>query len=173
MHKYFFKLFFISFLLFGCAVKVQPPNENRLDALTLLLQSMDTAISQQEAQKLSKDIFQKTQALTKEFEMTSPPQYHNFLVNIGLKDKGLCYHWSDTLYAYFTHKSYPSFEFHLVGANIGKYWTEHNVMVIVVKGMPVEDGIVIDPWRNPGKLYFSKVKDDYKYHWKHRPKREY
>ena len=173
MPKYFFKLFFISFFLLGCAVKVQPPSESKVDTLTELLQSMDTNVSHEEALQLSKDIFNKTAALRKEFEMTSPPQYHNFLVNIGLKEKGLCYHWSDALYTYFTHKVYPSFEFHLMGANIGKYWTEHNVMVVVAKGMPVEEGIVIDPWRDAGRLYFSKVKEDTKYVWKHRPKREY
>ncbi len=177
MHKYFFRLFFPAFFcafsLLGCAVKVAPPSHTRIEALSHLLYTLDTSIPKEETLQLSKDIFQKTEALTKEFEMTSPPQYHNFLVNIGLKEKGLCYQWADALYAYFRQKSYPSFEFHLMGANIGEYWTEHNVMVVVAKGMPIDEGIVIDPWRNPGKLYCSKVKDDHKYHWKHRPKREY
>jgi len=177
MPKYFFRFFlpafFCAFFLFGCVVKVASPSHTRIEALSHLLYTLDTSIPKEEALQLSKDIFKKTEALTKEFEMTSPPQYHNFLVNIGLKDKGLCYQWSDALYAYFTHKSYPSFEFHLMGANIGEYWTEHNVMVVVAKGMPIDEGIVIDPWRNPGKLYFSKVKDDHEYHWKHRPEREY
>ena len=103
--------------------------------------------------------------------MTSPPQYHNFLVNIGLKEKGLCYHWADALYLHFMKSDYPSFEFHLVGANIGEYWTEHNSLVIVGKGKPITSGIIIDPWRNAGKLYFSKVKDDSSYSWMHRPSR--
>ena len=175
MHKYFFRFFlpafFCAFFLFGCAVKVASPSHTRIDALSQLLYTLDTSIPKEEALQLSKDIFQKTEALTKEFEMTSPPQYHNFLVNIGLKEKGLCYHWSDAFYAYFTHKAYPSFEFHLMGANIGEYWTEHNVMVVVAKGMPVEEGIVIDPWRDAGRLYFSKVKEDTKYVWEHRASR--
>jgi len=58
-----------------------------------------------------------------------------------------------------------------MGANIGEYWTEHNVMVVVAKGMPVEEGIVIDPWRDASRLYFSKVKEDTKYVWKHRASR--
>ena len=173
MHKYFFKLFFVSLFLLGCSVQIDPPRKSKVLALTQLLESMDSVSSHQEAEQLSKDIFQKTARLTKEFKMISPPQYHNFLVNIGLKEKGLCYHWSDTLYIYFTHKSYPSFTFHLMGANIGEYWTEHNAMVVVAKDLPVEQGIVVDPWRDPGKLYFSKVREDTQYHWKHRPKREY
>lgn len=175
MHKYFFRLFIPAFLcvffLFGCAVKVASPSHTRIDDLSHLLYTLDTSIPKEEALQLSKDIFQETKALTKEFEMTSPPQYHNFLVNIGVKEKGLCYHWSDAFYTYFAHKTYPSFEFHLMGANIGKYWTEHNVMVVVAKGMPAEEGIVIDPWRESGRLYFSKVKEDTKYVWEHRASR--
>jgi len=175
MYKYFFKLllpaFFYAFFILGCAVKVVPPSDTRIEALSHLLYTLDTSISKEETLALSKDIFQKTEALTKEFKMTSPPQYHNFLVNIGLREKGLCYHWSDALYIYFTHQSYPSFEFHLMGANIGEYWTEHNVMVIVAKGSSVEEGIIIDPWRESGRLYLSKVKEDTKYTWKHRATR--
>jgi hypothetical protein len=176
MYKYFFKLllpaFFYVFFISGCVVKVASPSDTRIEGLSHILYSLDTSIPKEETLALSKDIFQKTKALTKEFKMTSPPQYHNFLVNIGLRKKGLCYHWADALYTYFTHQSYPSFEFHLMGANIGEYWTEHNVMVVVAKGNPVEEGVIIDPWREPGKLYFSKVKDDKRYTWVHRHARE-
>jgi len=33
-------------------------------------------------------------------------------------------------------------------------------MVVVAKGEKVMDGVIIDPWREPGKIYFSKVKED-------------
>ena len=177
MRKYIFRFifpaFFAIFFLLGCAVKVSSPGHARIGELYQLLYTLKPSMPKEETLQLSKEIFQKTEALTNEFEMTSPPQYHNFLVNTGLKEKGLCYHWADALYAHFTHKSYPSFEFHLMGANIGEYWTEHNVMAVAVKGMPAKEWIVIDPWRNPGKLYFAKVKDDHRYHWKYRPEREY
>ncbi len=177
MHKSFFKRFlFVSCcvcVLLGCAVKVASPTQARIIALSDLLRTLDRTMSKKETLQLSKDIFQKTNLLTEEFAMTYPPQYHNFLVNIGLKKKGLCYQWADALYAYFQQKPYHSFIFHLMGANIGEYWKEHNVMAIAVKNVPMQEWIVIDPWRNPGKLYFSKVKDDHMYHWKYRPNREY
>ena len=139
--------------------------------LSNLFQGLDTHISQEEAMQLSQDIFHKTQQLTKDFELTSPPQYHNFLVNVGLREKGLCYHWSDALYLYLSQKKYASFEFHLMGANIGEYLYEHNVLVVVAKGGSVEDGIIIDPWRESGEVYFSKVEDDAGYTWTHRSER--
>jgi len=139
--------------------------------LSLLFQSLGSTVPQSEAMQLSKDIFYKTQKLTEEFELTTPPTFHNFLVTVGVREKGLCYHWSDALYVYLSQKPYASFEFHLVGANIGEYFYEHNALVVVAKGGKVEEGIIIDPWRDSGELYFSKVENDASYRWKHRAAR--
>ncbi|MCO4844897.1 MAG: hypothetical protein KC427_02645 [Sulfurovum sp.] len=146
-------------------------SQAKVTELSLLFHSLGSTIPQSEAMQLSKDIFHKTQKLTEEFELTSPPVFHNFLVTVGVREKGLCYHWSDALYAYLSQKHYASFEFHLVGANIGEYFYEHNALVVVTKGGKVEEGIIIDPWRDSGELYFSKVKDDSAYTWTHRSKR--
>ncbi len=146
-------------------------SQNKIRELSLLFQSMDSTIPQSEAIQLSKDIFHKTRQLTEAFEMTYPPQFHNFLVTVGVREKGLCYHWSDALYIYLSKKHYPAFEFHLVGANVGEYFFEHNALVVVVKGGKIKEGIIIDPWRESGELYFSKVEDDPDYVWIHRPTR--
>ncbi len=168
MHKHFFNLVLFSILFAGCAVEpVQTPQSN-ITRLTTLLYALDRQTSRQESKQLSQSIFRKTAELTDEFELTSPPLWHNFLVNVGLRKKGLCFHWSDTLYLYLKRQGYRDFSFHLVGANIGEYFLEHNALVIASKDGKVEEGIIIDPWRNSGKLYFSKVKEDKAYKWTHR-----
>lgn len=171
MYRHFCKFFILSFFLAGCAITAPSISQTKITQLSKLLQSLDKNIPSQEAVTLSKDIFHETAVLTKEFELTYPPLFHNSLVNIGIREKGLCYHWSDALYAYFLQKKYPHFEFHLVGANIGEYFLEHNALVIVVKGGSIHNGILIDPWRDSGKLYFSRVVEDEKYKWKHRKER--
>ncbi len=171
MLKYNFKLLLLSLFLAGCAVTGPQVSQTKIEELSHLFQSLKSTIPQNEAMQLSKDIFYKTQQLTKEFEMTSPPQFHNFLVTVGAREKGLCFHWSDTLYVYLSGKHYTSFEFHLMGANIGEYFYEHNALVVVAKGGKIEEGIIIDPWRDSGEVYFSKVKDDSAYVWEHRPVR--
>lgn len=171
MFRHWFRLLLLSFLLVGCVVTEPSVSETKINQLSTLFQELDRHIPQEEAMYLSQDIFHETQKLTREFELTSPPLYHNFLVNVGLREKGLCYHWSDALYLSLSHKKYPSFEFHLMGSNIGEYFSEHNVLVVVAKGGSVSHGIIIDPWRDSGKLYFSKVSKDTKYQWKHRANR--
>lgn len=171
MSLHLFKLVLLSFFLVGCVTTAPLNSQNDLRQLSTLLQSLDKNISQEEAKQLSQDIFHQTQMLTKEFELTSPPVWHNFLVNVGVREKGLCYHWSDALYVYLSKKQYDSFDFHQMGADIGKYFMEHNVLVVVSKGGKLEDGVIIDPWRDSGKVYFSKVSEDTKYKWKHRTDR--
>jgi len=46
------------------------------------------------------------------------------------------------------------------------------VMAVSAKEGKVMDGVIIDPWRKPGSLYFSRVKDDKAYVWKWRKERE-
>ena len=164
----FFKLLLPVYFLVGCAVTTPLTPQTNLTQLSILLGSLDENISKAEAMQLSKDIFEHTEKLSKAFNMTSPPLWHNFLVNVGMREKGLCYHWSDALYVYLLQKNHASFEFHLMGANIGEYWYEHNVLVVVEKGGKIGEGIIIDPWRDSGNLYFSKAQEDTQYHWQHR-----
>ena len=171
MRRHFFSFIVLSFILVGCVVTPKQASQSQIEKLSLYLHALDRTVPHQESTQLSRDIFQKISTLTKEFELTSPPLWHNFLVNVGLRKKGLCFHWSDSLYLYLKQRGYRHYAFHLVGANVGKYFLEHNALVIVPKATKIEDGVVIDPWRGSGKLYFSKVKEDKKYTWSHRTDR--
>lgn len=171
MSHHLFRLLFFSLFITGCVVKSTPNPKDEMKQLSVLLQTLGENISKEESMQLSKDIFYQTQILTIAFDRTSSPLWHNFLVNVGLREKGLCYHWSDALYLNLSKKNYTSFEFHLVGADIGNYFLEHNALVVVTKGGTIDDGVIIDPWRSSTEVYFSKVKEDRKYLWKHRQDR--
>ena len=164
--------FLMLFSLLGCRVTPSLPSHQHQEALTHLLASLDESIPPQEAYALSRDIFLYTARLTERFALVRPPWFHNTLVNLGLRQKGLCYHWSDALYLHLHEGEYPHFDFLLSGANIGSYWFEHNSVVVVAKGHSFEEGVVLDPWRNSGELFFSKVTEDKAYHWVHRSERE-
>ena len=170
MYKFLLSACLACFLL-ACSTPSPSPS-NTSNRLSLLLQSLATDISVIEADTLAYEIYQETEKLRKKFDPVSEPHVNNFLINVGLKEEGLCYQWSDALYLYFKKRTYPHFEFHLLVADKGEYFFEHNVLVVVAKGGKVMDGVIIDPWRKPGELYFSKVKEDTQYSWKHRKKRE-
>jgi len=171
MFRYLLSTLLLSIFFTACTVTPPGVTQNRVEALSKLLKSLDSSISSKEAKSLSHEIFQETGKLRKKFNPTPQPQFNNFLINARVKEKGLCYDWSDALYLHFSKKQYVHFEFHLLVAHKGKYFYEHNTLVVVAKGGNVLEGIVIDPWRNSGNLYFSKVSEDKKYEWRHRSKR--
>ena len=171
MFRDIFRLLLFLFLITGCSVKPEPIHKSDVERLAVMFQGLDGNITYREAEVLSRDLFLQTARLTKEFDLVSPPWLHNTLVNIGLRKKGLCYHWSDALYLAMKEKQYDDFAFHPAGANIGEFWREHNVLVITAKEKPFDSGIVIDPWRDSGRLYFAKVTEDRKYEWQERKER--
>jgi len=167
MRKYY-SFFITLFICTACTVQPVEPPKSKVIYLSLLLDSLDSQSNTAESMALSRDIFKKTNQLTKEFQLTSPPLWHNLLVNMGIRQKGLCFHWSDALYLYLKRQHYRGFSFHLVGANIGSYFREHNALVITSKKEKIQEGVLIDPWRNSGELYFSKIENDTTYRWTHR-----
>ena len=170
MHKFLLSLFLPFFLVSCTGVPVL--SSDRQGALSALLQGLDENISALEAKTLSKEIIYQVDKLRQKFEPVAEPHFNNFLINAGVKKEGLCYQWSDALYLHFSQQNYRHFDFHLLVADKGKYFSEHNVMVVTAKEGNAMEGIIIDPWRNPGSLYFSKVKEDRVYEWKWRKTRE-
>ena len=171
MRRHSIELICFLLLLTGCSVKPQPLQTRSAQTLSRTLLSLDRSISPREAQKLSKDLFVYTALLTKEFKLTSPPLWHNFLVNVGIKKKGLCYDFSDALYRHLRSRAYPHFRFHLVVSDKGAYFKEHNALLITAKDQSIQKGIIIDAWRHSGKLCFKRLREDRAYRWIHRDDR--
>ncbi len=146
-------------------------SQYQVEELAEKLMTLHDGVPAEEARGLSQEIFLESAKLRKKFKPVSEPHFNNFLINIGMQDQGLCYQWSDALYIHFEKSRYPHFDFHLLVSDQGKYFSEHNVLVVVAKGENVMDGIIIDPWREAGSVYFVKVKDDHGYKWKHRAER--
>ena len=93
-----------------------------------------------------------------------PAVLHNILVRIGARDRGLCYQWTEDLIKELTKLNLKTYDLHWGVAYRGSDLREHNTVVITANGSGFEDGIVLDPWRNSGVLYWAAVKED-EYPW--------
>ncbi|WP_037940739.1 hypothetical protein [Sulfurospirillum arcachonense] len=165
--KYIIVLF-LSLIFIGCSTPQGPTKKKiPLNKLTLLL-TFNNKIDKNEAQALSYQMIKQSEKLTKEYHLVSPPLYHNFLVNIGIKKRGLCWHFAYDMLEHAKKQNLNNFDYYIGGANINDYWQEHNSLVITCKGCSFDEGILIDPWRNSGKLYFSKINNDHDYKWSKR-----
>lgn len=155
-----------SLLLAGCSAKqealqVTPDN---VSALSAKLSSLSDTVDYQEARLFAYEALLYPQILAENYGLVYPPTFHNFLINTGLKERGLCYQWSEDMITHLKGLKLQSFDLRWGVANKGEL-DEHNSVVVVAKGAPFTTGILIDPWRNSGVLYWAKLGDDPDYHW--------
>lgn len=119
--------------------------------------------NKQESQELASLCVTYAKVLANRYHLVWPPLYHNFLVNSGQREKGLCYDFVEGLAAEIKNRHFKSFAFKWGRANANML-SEHNVLVVLPKrGANFQEGIILDAWRNSGRLYFARVKDDPKY----------
>ena len=122
--------------------------------------------NKQEASELATLAITYPKVLANRYHLVSPPLYHNFLVNNGQRERGLCYHFVEDIMAEINTRDFKSFKFRWGRANADKL-DEHNVIVVTGnKNSNFSDGIILDAWRNSGNLLFLKVKNDPKYKFK-------
>jgi len=162
-------LFISLFLFLGCSVK-QPLKEEvtlEVQSLKIMVMNLSPSIQEKEADDLAKGSINYSYQLAKEYDAITLPWWQNSLVNMGLKKRGLCHQWTEDLLKFLVKKNYKTLEFHAIGANIG-YFNEHNSLSVSAKGESVKKSIILDAWRNSGKLYFSKINEDNDYEWKER-----
>ena len=122
-----------------------------------------------EAKELATLAVTYPKVLANRYNLVSPPLYHNFLVNSGQRERGLCFHFVEDIAKEINTRGFKSFKFRWGRANANKL-NEHNVIVVTGnKDSNFQNGIILDGWRNSGDLFFCRVKDDPKYKFKEWP----
>lgn len=172
----FFRLGLIAFLLCGCTSMGSKASDSTLGIrheggtqgarletdLAALLGHPD-----EEARRLTRTILSQTEALAQAYRIQPPALWHNFLVNAGIRDRGLCCHWTEDLLREIKVLSLQRYAVYWAVSRPGT-WREHNCVVVTAAGQPFETGLVLDPWRKAGDLHWTCVADD-SYPWQHHP----
>ena len=163
-----FSILFLILFLSGCSsvhynTPYQSSDNPRIEQLTKML--MQLSHDPKESKELATLAVTHSKELANRYNLVSPPLYHNFLVNSGQREKGLCFDFVDDLMAEIRTRNFKHFRFRWGRAN-GNQLDEHNVIVVLGRNTPFQEGVILDAWRNSGILYFTKVKDDPKYTFK-------
>jgi hypothetical protein len=141
-----------------------------------LLREDLAALNQQadllEAGQVAQTAISYSDQLAEEYQLVRPAVLHNLLIRVGLKDRGLCYHWTEDLLKQLISLNLRTYQLHWGVAHRGSELREHNSVVITAKGQAFEKGLVLDPWRNSGDLYWAMLKTD-RYPWKELPPSEW
>ena len=182
--KHAVPLLLLPLMISGCAVQYDPvqvtPNgevrathmtpalHSEIQALEAALIAMDPqVISPQEAHDVAHDAIIYPMYLANDWNLTWPPLYHNTLRNADHRKAGLCVDWARAMRARMRTKHLQTFDLYWAIAHKGNAWREHSTLIVTPKGHPMDEGMVLDPWRNSGKLFWSRLKADTEYPWKY------
>lgn len=149
----------------GMAERPRPATEAEVQRLSQLIASLDFHVNNAEAYRAADVALSESFRLAQEYEIEDPPLTHNTKVNLGIKQRGLCYHWADDLERRLKRENFQTLDLHRAVANWDNILLEHSTVIISASGHGFEDGIVLDPWRKGGVLFWALVRDDTRYIW--------
>lgn len=130
---------------------------------------MGPGVDRNEARRAADLALNTSRDLALAYEVSDPPLIHNSKVNLGLRPRGLCYHWADDLETALAAERFHSLSLHRAIANADNpFRIEHSTVILSARGAKMEDGIVLDPWRSGGDLFWAPVAQDEAYRWQPR-----
>lgn len=118
-----------------------------------------------ETTMLTLELFSRTEKLRQQYRSFALPIVHNMMIDLGIRKRGACKDWAEDLLNHVIPLEREFFHVTWGEANPKKI-TEHNVLVIYPKHAEFKDGLVIDPWRTSGKVFWVYTTKDKHYKWK-------
>lgn len=148
-----------------------PATDAQRAELALALRSMSPAVDAGEARRLADVAFDHPLLLARAYEITDSPFVHNIKVNRGEKPRGLCYHWAEDMETRLLQEEFRTLAIRRAISPVRPANPfEHSTVVATPPGAPLSAGIILDPWRFGGALYWTPVTEDAGHDW--RPRNE-
>jgi len=149
----------------GCSVP-PPATGDEVQRLASEIRSLGPDIDPDEADRAARITYSYTAQLVQEYEITDPPLIHNAKVNKGLRPRGLCWHWAEDIERRLKQENFRTLDMHRAIANADNpLRIDHSTAIISRRGETMYDGVVLDPWRYGGVLYWSPLVEDTRYEW--------
>lgn len=159
----------MSSVLAGCGAPPPPPETEDVTRLAAAILDLGPQVDPEEAARAARISYEHSHRLALEYEITDPPIVHNTKVNMGLKPRGLCWHWARDMEDRLKLENFQTLDLHRAVANADNaFRLEHSTAVISAKGDSFREGIVLDPWRKGGRLTWAPVAWDKDYTWEPR-----
>ena len=156
-------------LLAACGAPAErpaPPAQDDIAALAGAIAALGPGVDAGEAWRAAELAYGHTARLAAEYGIEDPPLVHNTKVNMGLKPRGLCWHWAEDMEARLDAEGFRTLAVERAIANaFNPLLIDHSTAVIVARGDGIADGIVLDPWRLGGRLFWAPTLRDTRYDW--------
>lgn len=155
-------------LLSACATPPDSVTQGDIDLLRTEISALGPEVDLEEAERAAKIAFEYPLQLAKEYNVTDPPLVHNLKVNNGWRERGICVHWAEDMEARLASEGFETLQLHRAIAEGNDIRIDHSTVIISKKGDAFDEGIVLDPWRYSGRLYWAPTLQDEKYYWEPR-----
>ena len=161
-------LLFAVMFLANCAVAPEKRgvySDLEVAELSAMIQALGPEVDE-EADRAARIAFSYTRDLAIAYEITDSPLVHNTKVNMGLKPRGLCWHWAEDMERRLDAEGFQTLDMHRAIANAdNSFRIDHSTAIIARKGDGFRQGVVLDPWRKGGILTYVPTLEDREYHW--------
>jgi hypothetical protein len=151
----------------ACATKPTTPQRTAQD-LAVEIQNLGPAIDPAEAQRAAKIAYEYSQILADAYNVTDPALIHNAKVTSGLRERGLCNHWAEDLQKRLNQERFRTLSVRWATSPPTPFKIIHHSAVITPRAGTISDGLILDPWRYGGELFWAKPSEDTQYNWKPR-----
>ena len=158
----------MALTLSGCAVPQPTANQDDIDELAQAIQSLGPEVDPIEAQTAAAISYTYSQHLAREWNVTDPAIIHNAKVANGFREYGLCNDWAQAMPRRLRQEGFRTLELHWATSPPTPFRIIHHSALISAKGDSMYDGIILDPWRNSGALFWGPVREDTRYNWRPR-----
>ena len=139
-------------------------DEESIKRLRDAIVALSSSVNPEEAKLISVTAHTTSRSLAHEYRITGPPAFQNFLIHIGLRQRGYCFDFARDIGARLKELKPRTLALHW-GESFANTNQENNGLVVTARGQPFRDGIVIDAWRHGGRLYWRSVTEDRQNEW--------
>jgi hypothetical protein len=149
---------------FALAAIASARDERSIADLSKAVAALAPDVDPAEAQVLSFTAHTTARKLAREYRVVLNPEFTVFLVNVGLRKRGWCGHWTRDIGEHLKELKLKTLVLHWGAYEPGRSG-ESNCVVVTARNQPFQQGIVIDGWRRNGRLFWCKVPKDDEYKW--------
>jgi hypothetical protein len=153
----------VYIIAFGlCVSAVWAKDEKSIKKLRDALVALAPDVDPGEAELLSVTAHTASRDCAREYRLAWSPIFQNFLIHMGKRQRGWCGHYARDIGERLKELRLKTLVLHW-GAAFAGTDDESNCLVVTARNQPFEDGIVLDGWRNGGRLFWSLLKKDAEY----------
>jgi hypothetical protein len=153
----------VFIIAFGVCIKAVWAGDERSikklrDALVALAPDVDSG----EAELVSVMAHTTSRSLAREYRVVWCAGVQNILINTGRRQRGFCGHYTRDIGERLRELKVKTLVLHW-GAAFAGTMDENNGLVVTAINQPFENGILMDGWRNGGRLFWCALKEDSAY----------